>query len=137
MRILKSIILGALLTLVPLASFANQDQTQCIATAIYYEARGSTREDKIGVGNVIMNRVRDRRFPNTPCAVVYQRSQFSWTSGGWAHQSRYLELARQIQSGNIEDNTQNSLYFWSVRIGTPNWARGKRIIRIGQHYYAR
>ena len=41
---------------------------------------------RILVANVIMNRVRDKRFPNSVTEVVYQRGQFSPVSDGRINQ---------------------------------------------------
>jgi len=47
----------------------------CLAQNIYYEARGSSRADMIAVTEVVLNRVKDSRYPNTVCEVVYQGKQ--------------------------------------------------------------
>lgn len=122
--------------LLPSNSKADEQQIKCIATAIHYEARGSTLQDKMGVANVIMNRVKDRRFPKTPCSVVMQRNQFSWTSGNWSYKSKYEELARKAFTGQLVDITNNSLYFHTTKVN-PRWSRNKKKTRIGSHYYMR
>ena len=50
----------------------------CMATAIYFEARGEPLAGKIAVGNTIVNRVEDTRFPDTVCDVVTQGPTYSW-----------------------------------------------------------
>lgn len=50
----------------------------CLATNIYFEARGEPEAGQFMVGFVTMNRVYDKRFPNTVCGVVYQPGQFIW-----------------------------------------------------------
>jgi tetratricopeptide (TPR) repeat protein len=47
-------------------------ERKCLATAIYFEARGGPVRRQIGVGQIIMNRVRSPNFPETICGVVYQ-----------------------------------------------------------------
>ena len=47
-------------------------EKQCLARAIYYEARGEPTEGKIAVAQVIMNRARARNWPSTLCGVVNQ-----------------------------------------------------------------
>lgn len=56
---------------------------QCLALAMYWEARGEGRRGMVAVGSVVLNRVADNRFPNTLCAFVHQGGeippcQFSW-----------------------------------------------------------
>ena len=54
----------------------------CMAEAIHFEARGETDEGMIAVGEVIMNRVESKRFPDTICEVVHQDKQFSYRNSG-------------------------------------------------------
>ena len=49
----------------------------CLAANIYKEARGESLQGKIAVGLVTINRVEDKRWPNTVCKVVKQKNQFS------------------------------------------------------------
>ncbi|MGC1303395.1 MAG: cell wall hydrolase [Caulobacteraceae bacterium] len=62
--------------------------TNCLALAIYYEARGEVRTGQQAVAQVVLNRVRDPIYPNTICGVVFQGSerstgcQFSFTCDG-------------------------------------------------------
>ncbi len=63
-------------------------QTQCLAEAVYYEARSERTTGQLAVAEVIMNRVRDHRYPNSICGVVYQGAtrttgcQFTFTCDG-------------------------------------------------------
>lgn len=52
-----------------------------MAAIIECEAGGESYEGKIGVGAVIMNRMRSGEFPNTLSEVIYQSGQFepTWT----------------------------------------------------------
>jgi spore germination cell wall hydrolase CwlJ-like protein len=47
----------------------------CYATAVYHEVNTRTLEEKVGVINVIRNRVRDGRWGRNVCAVVYAHGQ--------------------------------------------------------------
>jgi spore germination cell wall hydrolase CwlJ-like protein len=51
----------------------------CLAVAVYFEARGEPIDGQMAVAEVVMNRVEDERYPDTVCAVVYDRSSFSFT----------------------------------------------------------
>ena len=48
------------------------DSATCLANNIYFESKGQSNAGMIAVGLVTMNRVKDKRFPNTVCEVVYQ-----------------------------------------------------------------
>jgi spore germination cell wall hydrolase CwlJ-like protein len=74
------------------------NQSHCLATNIYHEARGESYAGKVAVANVTMNRVLSPKFPGTICDVVYQshtrenwkgeevpkrnKCQFSWYCDG-------------------------------------------------------
>ena len=45
---------------------------KCLALNMYHEARGQGSAGLLAVSSVVMNRVRDKRFPNTICEVVHQ-----------------------------------------------------------------
>lgn len=58
------------------------ESIMCLAMNIYHEARGEPIKGQIAVAVVTMNRVEDNRWPDTPCDVVWQHRQFSWTKDG-------------------------------------------------------
>ena len=68
--------------------FSNIDYTPqegeayLLAAIIQCEAGGEPYEGKIAVGNVVMNRVKSTRFPNTITGVIYQPGQFTPAASG-------------------------------------------------------
>ena len=52
-----------------------EPELYCLALNAYYEARGSSRADMFAVSDVVLNRVKDSRYPNTICGVVKQGKQ--------------------------------------------------------------
>ena len=102
-------------------------QVECLAQAIYSEARGESAEGKRAVGHVIMNRVKSSKFPDTPCAVIKQKSQFTFKVGNGPQWKAALEAAKNLGI----DITNGSLYF------RPKWNPMKRIrkITIGNHIF--
>jgi spore germination cell wall hydrolase CwlJ-like protein len=53
--------------------------TFCLAENIYHEARNEPTAGMVAVGNVTMNRVYSKRFPNSICTVVHQGPHYeSW-----------------------------------------------------------
>ena len=45
---------------------------QCLALNMYHEARGQGSAGLLAVSSVVLNRVRDKRFPNDICEVIEQ-----------------------------------------------------------------
>ena len=107
-------------------------QVQCVAQAIYHEARGEPDAGKRAVGHVIMNRSKVRKI--TPCQVIKQPNQFhfkvrvSYSGADW---NKALQFAKNLGS----DPTGGAHYFHSKRVN-PNW--GKRLVTvIGNHLFYR
>ena len=51
---------------------AKLKEVECLAKNMYYEARNQGTAGKLAVTNVVLNRLKDKRFPNTICGVVKQ-----------------------------------------------------------------
>lgn len=60
-----------------LPSGAGMSSRDCLARAMYFESNRSSDDGMLAVGTVVMNRVADKRYPNTVCAVVGQKNQFA------------------------------------------------------------
>lgn len=56
---------------------ADPKDLECLAKNIYYESGNESREGKIAVGMVTINRSQDDRFPSSICGVVKQRTEMS------------------------------------------------------------
>ena len=75
-------------TVVETAAVSNQTASvsqadlDLMAAIIECEAGGESYEGKVGVGAVIMNRIRSSKFPNTLSEVIYQRGQFTPAASG-------------------------------------------------------
>ena len=109
----------------------------CLARNIYHEARGETKAGRLAVGLVTMNRVRDPRYPNTICKVVYQPGQFSWTADDVKSKkvnSHEWQLA--VNAATAAYNTINGFratHFHNISV-KPRW-RLTRIAKIGNHIF--
>ena len=57
-------------------------KTNCIATAVYFEARGETLEGQLAVARVVMNRAASGSYPAELVRVVKQPAQFSFVRHG-------------------------------------------------------
>lgn len=57
------------------------DNLRYLALNVYHEARGERLECQFLVAAVTINRVNDKRWPNTVKEVVLSPRQFSWTNG--------------------------------------------------------
>ena len=129
----------------------------CMAQNIYYEARGSNRADRIAVADVVLNRVKDTRYPNTICEVVKQGKkladgsmkrnacQFSWYCDGksdwpkdedaWVDAQLIAYNIMQYQQGR--GLTEGATHYHATYV-KPKWARDLQLVgRIGVHIFYR
>lgn len=121
---------------------------QCLATAIYFEARGENLAGQAAVAEVILNRVENPQFPRTICGVVNQSNgqgcQFSYTCDGradrigdraaWATAGK---IARAMIDGAPRALTEGATYFHTPAV-RPSWSRRFELTaRIGRHIFYR
>jgi len=125
------------------------EQKECLAQAIYFEARGETEEAQKAVANVVVNRAEHPEFPETPCGVVRQGGesppcQFSWWCDGrsdipeereaW---KTALQIAEEVAGNPQDDGTEGALYFHHLDV-RPGWRRAfEKVAVIGAHVYYR
>lgn len=77
-------------------------ELEMLALVIYQEAGGDACNDetRLMVGNVVMNRVADDRFPNTIEEVLLQERQYGrlhWTGLVWADRASKPEEAHAVE----------------------------------------
>tara|TARA_Y100000114_G_scaffold23974_1_gene19674 strand:+ start:108 stop:536 length:429 start_codon:yes stop_codon:yes gene_type:complete len=131
----------------------------CMAFNIYHEANNQSMLGQIAVGQVVMNRVEDSRFPDTVCEVVKQavtykgtdkpvlhKCQFSWYCDGKKDEPNYdskswsnaLKYAVVVLGGNITlDFTEGATHYHATYV-RPAWAKTKtRTTRIDRHIFYR
>jgi hypothetical protein len=121
----------------------------CMATAIYFEARGESYRGQVGVGQVVMNRVGHKLYPNTICGVVYQNQskrnacQFSFACDGIPEKvneqkawDQAMQIAKDVISGKeyLADVGYSTHYHATYVY--PHWApRMKKNTKIGMHVF--
>ena len=132
---------------------ADEDQSECLAEVLYYEARGEGTEGEKAVAEVVLQRTRDRNYPGTICGVVYEGvqphnrgCQFSFACDGALRQpkerttwERVRRLADAIVSGAVKlaAETQHAIAYHSVDV-EPAWAGTMlKTAQIGNHIFYR
>jgi spore germination cell wall hydrolase CwlJ-like protein len=125
----------------------DKQQIQCLAENAYFEAGNQSKKGMIAVTNVVMNRVKDKRFPGTPCAVVNQKArgvcQFSWVCEGgktirdWTQYRQARNVAEQVYLRNVRDVTGGAKFYHADYV-SPSWGRVfDRTTKIGAHIFYR
>ncbi|SHH82299.1 cell wall hydrolase [Marivita hallyeonensis] len=126
-------------------------QWECLAEALYFEARGETVKGQFAVAEVIMNRVKSARFPDTVCGVINQGTgrkyacQFTYTCDGLPeriHEPRAWErvgkVARAILDGIAPMNLTDGATHYHTTAVRPRWSRTyTRTAHYGVHLFYR
>mgnify|MGYP000869280593 FL=1 len=130
----------------------------CMAMNLYHEARGEPLAGQYAVGQSVINRVRDKRYPNTVCEVVHQakyrgwdqvnpirkQCQYSWYCDGKPDNPQngkaMLEatiLAQYILASTVIDITEGATHYHASYVH-PYWAdHMTTTVQIGTHIFYR
>ncbi len=127
-------------------------QIQCMAEAIYFEARSEPVRGQLAVAQVVVNRLKNPTYPGTVCGVVYQNQhmrnacQFSFACDG------IREVVRDRDSWIIAEGIARAVLngeaIWLEEVGAsthyhatyvrPAWARQmQQMAHIGLHVFYR
>ncbi|WP_267552968.1 cell wall hydrolase [Rhizobium rhizogenes] len=132
-------------------SVFSSDEQQCLATGIYFEARGESVKGQAAVAQVILNRVRNPAYPKTICGVVYQNDdwhnacQFSFACDNVrdrVNSPEHWRIARQVAmavtAGKIWLPEVGSATHYHAVYVRPKWAAEMvKVGRIGMHIFYR
>ncbi len=125
-------------------------ELECLAQAVYYEARGETPSGQAAVAQVVLNRVRHPSFPKSICGVVFQGAyartgcQFSFACdgsmrspherGAW---NRAKKVASRALAGTVMSEVGSATHFHTTGVA-PNWGpRLMRVAQVGMHVFYR
>jgi hypothetical protein len=123
------------------------EQANCIAVAVYHEARGETLEGQLAVAKVIMNRAASGKYPSSWCGTVKQPWQFSFVnprtgvmpgvdeaSASWR---KALGITR-LAVANAVPTLGNDVLWYHADYVAPSWGRRLSMVqKIGTHIFYR
>ena len=112
-------------------------QLECLATNTYMEARGEGEKGMLATIFVVLNRMKDSRFPSTPCKVIAQPNQFVWWNKGKTikepkEYDKAKQLVHEVLGGKHKDVTCGAIYFNAHHKSPKN---SKFTVRIGGHSF--
>ena len=123
------------------ASTSNTSDIQLMARAINGEARGEPYEGQVAVGAVILNRVKDSRFPNSISGVIYQSGAFTAVADGQINApidegSTVYKAAQDAMNG--WDPTGGCIYYFNPDTATNKWIWSRPQVKtIGKHIFCK
>ena len=139
-----------------------QDQLQCLALNVYHESRSDNFAGRVGVADVVLNRVNSNLFPDTICDVVQQsKTRVNWKGNvvpvrGMCHFSWYCDglsdepleedawedaqvVAELVLNGGFRGIAEGATHYHATYV-EPNWINDRGMVpvgRIGEHKFYR
>ena len=118
----------------------------CLVMNLYHESRSESDMANIMVLNSVFNRVNSKHYPSTPCGVIKQKHQYSWTSD---KRSDVMKDTKQVKRLTllVDKYIINKELFLSMSQGvdhyhhvsiTPEWSASKRMLKVAtvdQHVF--
>ena len=124
---------------------ALDQETNCLATAVYFEARGESAEGQLAVARVVMNRAASGRYPPDWCSVVKQPAQFSFVRHGEFPQAdtnsdawKKAEAVAELAAANVVPSVGTDVLWYHADYVAPTWRHGlQEVQQIGAHIFYR
>lgn len=125
-------------------------EENCLARAVYFEARSESEIGQMAVAKVILNRVKSPDYPKSICGVVYQGSnrrnscQFSFACDGLpddvkqpASWGQAKQIAQRAIAGDSNlGKSMNAATNYHADYVRPKWAKSMRkLVKIGRHVF--
>lgn len=117
--------------------------TECLASAVYFEARGESLAGQLAVAEVVLNRTKNPQFPTSPCEVILQAGQFSFVENGgippaprdtpaWKNA---VAIAHIAENGVSKSSAAEALYF-HADYARPYWRnKFEPTATLGSHIF--
>ncbi|HEV2043697.1 MAG TPA: cell wall hydrolase [Sphingomicrobium sp.] len=122
-------------------------EENCLATAVYHEARGESIEGQLAVARVVINRAVSGKYPTSWCGVVKQPWQFSFVNPRTGHMPgvaaaseawRKAKAITRIAMKNSAASLPTDVLWYHADYVAPGWGkRLQRVEKIGAHIFYR
>jgi len=121
-----------------LGRLITKEDVELLTRVIHGEARGENFEGQVAVGAVVLNRLKDPRFPKTMHAVIYQSGAFT------AVDDKQIELSPDDESYKAaeaalagQDPTNGAIFYFNPRLTTDRWIKTRPVVKtIGNHTFS-
>ncbi len=124
-----------------------KDDIILLACLVHSEAGTQSYEGKLAVANVVLNRVKSRKYPNSIKAVIYQAGQFSVAKSGslqkqlnnysnYTSNSQLLSIKAAKAALEGANNIGTRLYFHTYRSAAKKGYTDKsNSVKLGDHLF--
>lgn len=117
-----------------------------LSAIVYAESGNQSHKGKVAVANVVLNRVKSRKYPNSIKKVIYQKGQFTPARNGSLKKALALydkgsskiaaskKAAKQALNGKGV-LSKKYLYFSGYRCKKTITKKYGKVVFIGAHYF--
>lgn len=114
-------------------------EVRWLAQMIHAEARGEPYLGQVGVGAVVINRMKSPQFPNSMRDVLFQPKAFQpIANGSFYRPANDMAYRAALEALNGHDPTQGSLFFFNPRQSDDRFMHARpTVVTIGQHRFMR
>lgn len=129
---------------------AELSDVECVALAIYFEARGEPTLGQELLAQLVVNRARDFQYDDTMCDVVRAPAQFSWTRDGKsdlatdlkAYETSFIMAIEYLFMGKVapvpyatEILNVHATHDEFNQPVNPNWHDRREVTRVGRQIF--
>lgn len=123
------------------------DELMLLACLVHAEAGTQSYEGKLAVANIVINRVKSSKYPNTIREVIYQKGQFSVAASGslqkqldnyknFKNTSQKLSIKAAKDALEGANNIGNRLYFHSYKAALKKgYTKKANCVKIEDHLF--
>lgn len=118
---------------------ASSSDLNLLSRIVYAEARGEPYKGQVAIAAVVLNRVKNKSFPNTIAGVIYQSGAFTAVSDGQINLTPDQTARKAAQDAlNGWDPTYGSIYYFNPNTATSGWMWSRPyVITIGKHRFCK
>lgn len=123
----------------PVVNGITQSDMQLMAHVVYGEARGEPFRGQVAIAAVILNRLRDPRFPHSIPAIIYHPGAFTCVQDGQMNLQPNAEAMKAVLDAvHGWDPALGAVYYFNPATATNPWIWSRpQIITIGHHIFCR
>lgn len=117
-----------------------EDDIDLLARLIHAESQGEPYRGQVAVGAVVINRVKDAKFPDSIEKVIFQSGQFTVVENGRINSAPNAQAYKAAEDAlDGEDPSRGALYFYNPKTARTLWWLSTRpkTVQIGNHVFAR
>lgn len=110
-----------------------------MSRAVFGEARGEPFRGQVAIAAVILNRLRDPRFPHSVSGIVYQPGAFTAVRDGQMSLSPNAQALQAVMEAiQGADPANGAVYYYNPATATSRWIWSRpKIITIGHHVFCK